>query len=316
MAQARRLSTEMTQYITEGTCPRCGVAILSPDYARQHRQAMQDRIQDFRMSLRLSQRNLDQFFNDPLTPLGAKVECSGISRMKCLTCMNTWRFYAPMDTQQALRAQPVLELPPDPDPPWLPRSARPNSRPTLRFAGVDPPLAADSADLIGWRPRAARAINLQNYRLVAVKEEQRTSTVLRKETKTYPNASSGRITPRVGITDSVTKTVSFEDSKIKASGGQTGINILGFATIQGQIQQELSQKYAVEVQRTLSVSEEVQIEVPPHSAIELSITWKMEWFNGTAVLGSTPGTDRVEVPYFIPHRLTFDWRTRDVPLTE
>lgn len=322
---SRSLSAEMMQYVSEGTCPRCGVAILSPDYARQHRQAMQDRVLDFKLSISLafgqSRQNPDQPINDPLVPAGAKAVCTGIVGMKCLTCMKTWPFFPPKEisteTPQVLWPSPSLKLPAVPDPPPPARPARPNTPRTLRPPTADQPPAARSTDLTTqWRRRYGPAINLENYRLVAVKEGQPTSTVLRKETKTYPNGSSGRITPKVAITDSVTKVVTFETNKIKAFGGQTGVTILGFASIQGQIQQQLGQKHAVEVQRTLSVSEEVQIEVPPHSAIELSITWKMEWFNGTAVLGSTPGTDSVEVPYSIQHRLSFDWRTRDVPLTE
>jgi hypothetical protein len=291
MNQPGVLSAEMTQYITKGTCPRCGVAILSPDYVSQHREAM--------IAHALRRDVLRGLVSDRLTPAGAKVKYNGFRAMKCLTCMNGWSIDPPLHQSPGmrlglLRTQSVFKPPATSQPPVL-NLKGPVIRPTTP---------------------AATSINVANYHLIGIKDEEQIETVLRTETKTYPNGSSGRITPKVGITDSVTRSVTFESSKIKSSGSQGGIQILGFATIQGQIQKQLSERYAVQIQRTLTVSEEIQIEVPPHKAIELSITWKMIWLKGIAILGPLFGTVRAEVPYFIPQRLTFDPRTRDVPLTK
>lgn len=294
MNQPGVLSAEMTQYITKGTCPRCGVAILSPDYVSQHLEVMI--AQAFRRDV------LRGLVSDSLTPAGAKVKYNGFRAMKCLTCMNGWSIDPPLHQSPGarlglLRTQSVFKPPATSQP---------------RVLNLKGPIIRPAT------PPAATSINVANYRLLGVKDEQQIETVLRTETKTYPNGSSGRITPKVGITDSVTKSVTFESSKLKSSGSQGGIRILGFATIQGQIQKQLSERYAVQIQRTLTVSEEIQIEVPPHKAIELSITWKMIWLKGIAILGPLFGTARaeVEVPYFIPQRLSFDPRTRDIPLTK
>jgi len=302
MNQPVSLSTEMSHYITTGTCPWCRAVILSPEYVSQKREGMFAQVRKYQKYGPLLQGIWTRLVGDLLMPAGAKVRYSGYGELKCMTCMKTWMFYPPIlqrpEVQQALQ-----------------RISATHRWPTHTL--YRPPVASPTTPLIHpTTPRPVTSINVANYQLIEVKDEQQAETVLRKETKTYPNESSARITPKVSITDSVTKSVTIEANKIKTSGTQTGVQILGFATIQGRIQQQLSQRYAVEIRRTLSVSEEVQIEVPPHSAIELSITWKLVWQKGTAVLGGTYSVTHAEVPYFIPHRLTFDWRTRDIPLTK
>jgi hypothetical protein len=301
MNQRLRLSDEMMRYIDTGTCPRCGVEILQANYVRGKRAVMLARATGTNSTLH---ERLVGVTGDPLRPPWAKIASDGPFRMKCLTCMGTWSYYPPWNANKTNTSERLLRLPSDPKPPTASQSP-----------AASEPVAQPTPWIVG-KPRPVSNIDLTNYRLVGVTDEQWTETVLRQETKTYPNQSSGRITPKIGITDTVTKSVTFETSKLKSIGSQAGVQILGFASIQGQIQRQLGERYAVEVQRTLSVNEEVQIEVPPHQTIEFTIIWKLVSLTGSAQLGSFGGISRAEVPYSIPQRLSFDWRTRDVPSTE
>jgi hypothetical protein len=126
------------------------------------------------------------------------------------------------------------------------------------------------------------------------------------------NPSGAKVTRRAGIVNSVTRTVTIDTNNIKTSGTQTGAQILGFATIQGQVQEQLGQRHAREDQGTLSINEEIEVALDPYQAIELTITWKLVQLNAKALLGlhTMPS---VEVPYSIPLRLTFDAVPRDIP---
>jgi len=152
-----------------------------------------------------------------------------------------------------------------------------------------------------------------NYQLLGVKDEQQTEAVLSETRKQYSNDSKvATVTQEISITNSVSEMVVTEADNIRVSGTQTGFQILGFAAIQGQIQHQLGQRYSVQSQTTLSISEKTTIQIPPLSTIEHIITWKIEHVKGNAILGRFLMTS-VEVPYRIPRRLTYDPQVRDVP---
>jgi hypothetical protein len=288
------------------------VEILAPEYVRLRREAMLAQIRNY---LRVGKFIKDwtgdylragkilnawtALTGDALKPKGAWVKYWNDSELQCLTCFKIWSFFPPPDT-------PFYDL-------LMPR--RSADYPAERGTTLDHPAVAGSMPPIRRvTTPPATDLELANYHLIDVKDEEQTETVLRKETKTYPNDSKALITTKVGITDSVTKSVTLEANKVTTSGGQGGIQIVGFATIQGQIQQQLSRRYAVQSQRTLTVNEEIQVAIKGRSAVELTITWKLIWLKGTAILGGTYKT-RAEVPYSIPQRLTVEWRIKDVPLT-
>jgi len=302
MNQPISLSDEMNQYMSKGTCPRCGVVILSPEYIRQHDAAMRAAVLSNWSKGPILRSIVPMLATDALTPAGAIVARSRGDELQCLTCQKSWNFYRTSNLNPAQR--------------FTSQYGTPGIAGYKRQAFGQPAVPNYTAAFRGLSTPAATTINVAGYRLKSIKDEQQIEAVLRTEKKTYPNNSKGRVTPKVSLTDSVTRSVTIESNSVKASGGQAGIQILGFAAIQGQIQQQLSQRNAVQTQQTLTFSEEIQVEVPPHSTIELTITWKLIWLKGTAILGPLVGLARVEVPYFVPHRLTFDWSTRDVPLTK
>ena len=123
MNQPDGLTPEMDHYITTGTCPHCGVAILSPDYVRRKRAAMYAQIGKYLKYGPVLLNLWIGFVGDILTPAGTKVEHFGYDQLQCMTCTLTWTFYpldlspdvqqAPQDTRSALR-RPTRPLYQDP----------------------------------------------------------------------------------------------------------------------------------------------------------------------------------------------------------
>jgi hypothetical protein len=273
------VTREMRHYTATGTCPHCGVVILSPAYISKNRLGL---------ILALMDKASTDTRRRYLVPTGAKVRLDVLGiKLQCLTCTKSWLLFNLVPPRN-------LVLPPALKPPTT------NQQPP-RVSPVARSLA----------PGLVKGINVARYRLIGVKDEKEVETVHSRTKKPYSNPSSVKMTHKITVSNSVTRSVAIEHNKSKTSSGQAGVQLIGFANIQGQIQQQLAQKHAVQVQGTFSVSEEVTIELEPFHTIELSITWKMVWLQANALLGmiSTPS---VEVPYWIPLRLTFDAVPRDV----
>jgi hypothetical protein len=314
------LSDEMTHYITTGRCPRCDVIILDPDSIRSHsvrlknsaealanadlrrQKDITDITEAFRARIRplplpvddLLQRRRDEMV---IAPLGVKVRVE-YSMMRCLKCRSTWsiaelQHYArPEVGGQRLDNYQIA-----------PR-AFPGSPQQLRpvFGAKPPPLV--------------REVDLTGCRVIGVMADKKVETPLPVERREYPNNSSAAtLTVEVGISNSITMTVTTEASRVKAHNAQAGVTILGFTAIQAQVQRELSERYAVNVENTFTVSEKLTVEVPPSTTVELLIHWMTVSWNGIAILGkpSSPTSSFAEVPYSVPARLTYTEELNDVP---
>jgi hypothetical protein len=174
--------------------------------------------------------------------------------------------------------------------------------------------------------------------LTGVTAEQQVERPLYSERKQYPNNSSeATLTKEVSISTSITLSVTTESSHVKAHNTEAGLTILGFAVIQGQVQQELSKLYSVMTESTFAISEKTTIEIPPSCTVEHVIHWIEVSLGGIALLGrpqnfSSPRTipmdlsltrresmtfpssqDLAEVPYRVPLRLTYSEELNDVP---
>ena len=310
------LSPAMIHYVTTGRCPYCNTTILSQEYVASSKDAG-FRFKDLRAvaeqyvrhprsiksisvnapARRRFVRTMRELELEVLAPAGTKVEITADEHVRCLTCLNQWpiALTGPGTSLLPRRDQPTVS----PRPSW--------SAPLQRGFPATPASQAT--------PSPVKSINVANYQLLGVKDEQQTEAVLSETSKQYSNDSKVvTVTQEISITNSVTGTVVTEADNIRVSGTQTGFQILGFATIQGQIQHQLGQRYSVQTQNTLSISEKTTIQIPPLSTIEHIITWKMEYVKGNAILGRFLMTS-VEVPYRIPRRLTYDTQVRDVPRT-
>jgi hypothetical protein len=162
-------------------------------------------------------------------------------------------------------------------------------------------------------------IDIGRCRITGIREQATLETLLSEERKTYPNSSkNATLTKEIGVSNSIARTVTIEASKLRAHNAQAGITLLGFASIQGQVQQQLNQRYSVTAENSITVSEKTTIQIPPNSTVEHVIQWKVVILNGLAILGETPrfsqSFDLAEVPYHLALRLTYTESLHDVPL--
>src|SRR6266496_501510 len=185
----------MRRYINTGKCPHCGVAILSSDYIRMNSVRM---VAEALWATKKPAPSL-------LAPFGRKIKYADNTSLQCLTCMKTWR----------LRQLTAVELLALKFPPKQDSSQQ-------RAPGLGLTAALSLAKVAGNSPILipARRINVANYQLIRIKDQQEIETVQSRTKQTYPNPSSAKITHKIGITNSIARTVIIETNKAKTTEGQ------------------------------------------------------------------------------------------------
>lgn len=321
------LSPEMTSYLTTGHCPRCDAEILSADYIRRKLIALWSEANRL-ASVRYSDRPLRGTVSDStarvVVPRGAQAQLQSkceqeitaalgyaqTRHMQCLTCTQTWPVGQPPGSRALLgygispqlRLRPSSERRPGAWPAWDPPGPLP--APIRPLPALARPLPAQPA------PR----VDLTGCGVLRVQAEKQVETFLSKQSETYKNNSAAKVTKELSVTQSVTRSVTTDSSKLTASNGQAGITIFGFATIHGTVQRQLSEHYSVTTENTLAFSEKTTVEIRPYSTVEHIINWKIISIAGIAVLGrpAGPAAGLAQVPFDIPLRLTYSDEFRDV----
>lgn len=298
------LSLEMMRYVTTGQCPYCHVVILSPAHMSQHREQLKAVASQVYNTLERGAEAASSFDDDPnlgffqklklirlagssfitawngnnpiLAPSAAENTATILAdgTMECSTCRETW----PIGTRS---------IPYDSD------SLTALTQPSLPSA----------------TPGTVPAVDLSGCEVLGVKNEKPVEVFIEEVRKKYRNNSSSTVTKEISISSSITRAVTTDSSRIKSNDMSAGVNIAGFATIQGHVQRQLSERYSATLQDTLSVSETTSVTIPPNSTIEHVIRWKLVSWAGTALLGklteSRPQT-LAQIPYEVPFRLTYE----------
>ena len=118
-------------------------------------------------------------------------------------------------------------------------------------------------------------IDLARCHVTGIREQGSIETFLSEERKTYRNSSkSATLTKEIDISNCLARTVTIEAGKLRAHNAQAGITLLGFGSIQGQLQQQLNQRYSVAVQTSITINEKTTIQIPPNSVVEHVIQWR------------------------------------------
>lgn len=161
-------------------------------------------------------------------------------------------------------------------------------------------------------PRTSTRVDLSGCSLIRVKDERYVDIFLTPERNVYPNNSSGTVTQETSISHTITRTVTTESSKLTSYNAQAGITLVGFATIQGQVQKQLGQHYSVTLGSSSSISKKSSVSIPPYSSIEHVIQWKIVTCAGTALLGkrqaqsNRPPIIVAQIQYKVQLRLDFN----------
>jgi hypothetical protein len=247
-----------------------------------------------------------------LVPDGASARFSdGSKRILCLTCGDTWPTCS-NNPSDPLVGTSFEEDPNSPKTPLFRTATLPSHDKVVEqwqshlARGAQPSLSGRKIDLAGCSVTEIRKLGqIEKH--------------LSEERKRYPNNSkTATLTKEVSVSNAITREVMIESSQLKAHNAEAGITLIGFAAIQGQVQNQLNQTYAVTTQSTITISEATTIEIPPQSIIEHVIQWKVISESGLVILGPRlPTASRLaEVPYHIPLRLTYTEEINDVPGTK
>jgi len=298
------LTPEMTSYITTGQCPHCGVAILSDTYVSQNSAQLRSAAGQLAVKYAdyLALKHIFVVSDwSILAPSGVKAKVTRSGLLQCLNCMKFWQSSALATWQSSalatgfmpgfMRSQAIRS------PLITPLSAPSQVNPLTRRALEPFPL------------RPPTSVDLSGCRLASVIEEKQVEKFLWEQRKRYANNSGSTVTRELSVTSSITLTVTTDSSNLKSYNAEAGITLLGFAAIQGQVQQQLSERYSVALESSSSVSDKTSVTIKPYSTIEHIIQWKLVTWIGTALLGKTalPSSQPIaRVPYQVPVRLTYD----------
>jgi hypothetical protein len=184
------------------------------------------------------------------------------------------------------------------------------------FAKTEDAVVGASEPAPSVRVSKPKTIDLSHCWVINVRDVHRIEVSLSEERRTYPNSSTAAtLIKEVAVSNSVARTVTIETSKLKAINVSGGYHIVGFPSIQGQVEIQLTQRHSVSTQNTISFEERTTIQIPPNTTVEHVIKWKLVSYSGTAILGATAsakGPGLAEVPYQVPYRLTYTDSLRDV----
>lgn len=166
------------------------------------------------------------------------------------------------------------------------------------------------------KPSKPKTIDLSRCQVIDVRDVQHIEVPLAEERRTYPNSSTAAtLVKEVAISNSVARTVTVETSNLRAINVSSGYRIVGFPSIQGQVEIQLTQRHSVNTENTISFDERTTIQIPPNTTVEHIIKWKLVFCRGMAILGTAEpvsGRGLAEVPYQLPYRLTYTDSLRDV----
>lgn len=277
------LSAEMARYAKSGKCPYCRVRILdSPPGIETARRACG-------LDPDVNKEYLQFAAMRQMAPSGSRVavDADGTA-LKCLSCTRSWRFI------------PIIL--------WRSRTALGQAGHEVRLLSpVGPPALTPGG-----------AVNLADCRAISFEREVPKEVPLHDETRLYPNDSAvATLTKEIEITHSVSRSVTVDDSRITSRSGDASVTFFGFAAIRGQVLQQISARYALNIQVNLTFSERTSITVPPRARIRHVVRWKIVHDAGTVVLGrQLPGNAPqpvAAVPYLVPQRLTYTEEIVDEP---
>ncbi|MEU1177586.1 hypothetical protein ABZ464_08050 [Streptomyces sp. NPDC005820] len=168
------------------------------------------------------------------------------------------------------------------------------------------------------RERRTGGIDVSGSRILGIEETggQEEQVI---EVERHPFTNSSRTAPatrQLEISNSIERTVQIESGSAARRGGGATVSVLGLGSVMGQLEQEVSQRYALSSRSSLTVRESVSVEVAPRTAVELVVEWKTVCARGDIRLGTGRRGEDALIPYRVPIRLTFEAEVRDLPYRE
>lgn len=278
------ISSEMARYMGSGCCPLCGAQIL--DIART---LLNGGLHVVLGGLS-SANGLTTTERLRLAPTNANVTFVEPNTFRCGYCRETWEIHN--------------------NRPWAPT----------------PLSAVDAGGMFGLLrtqqggvpsnvspavPATPQTLSPTQFRFTRLRANALIEVPARSVRKVMRNDSSTTVTGVEEFGWTVERTVTVEDRNATIKGGLGRLTIAGFADLGGTLAKEVREMYSVTSQAKLSRKTSVSTPVPPHSAIEVELTWKIVRLPGVGLFAGSAGA-QVEMPFTVDMDLAVEWHTRNV----
>ncbi|MFG2292571.1 hypothetical protein [Streptomyces sp. NPDC048603] len=156
-----------------------------------------------------------------------------------------------------------------------------------------------------------RPPDAEQLRFGGVVESPRRDVFVRTDRKIARNNSSATVTDTEEFSWTVSRSVTVEHQRAAVHGTTATLTLPVLLSLGQTLQRELRSTYALATEATLTRTKTVSVEIPPHSSIELELTWKIVRQPGFGRFTDTGGL-KVDLPYEVDMEIELDWRTNDI----
>lgn len=145
----------------------------------------------------------------------------------------------------------------------------------------------------------------KEFRVLKIRETGTTYESDGNEIRMIDNSKgNGTVRRKLMVSREWKKTISYSETESTRAGIRGEISAY-FATLKLSLDKTLESKYNISKEETRLFSEEIDIEIMPHSKIVLKIDWKRIWQNGIIEVSNRSG-EVEELPYKVSKGVTFD----------
>jgi hypothetical protein len=98
--------------------------------------------------------------------------------------------------------------------------------------------------------------------------------------------------------------------RLRQFGGSIELRPASLVTIKTEALASLRERYSIAVEEEQIFQEEIDVTVPPGSAVQIVLHWKRIWQEGNVIL-SFPNGGSLQLPFRLVAGMTFDQTTTD-----
>ncbi|MFJ4788994.1 hypothetical protein [Streptomyces sp. NPDC088794] len=109
----------------------------------------------------------------------------------------------------------------------------------------------------------------------------------------------------------MTRSVTVEQQRATVNGFNAALTFATLASLGQTLQAELRGTYALNAGMTLTRTKTVSVEIPPHSSIELVLTWKIIRQPGFGQFTGVNG-QYLDMPFQVDMDLALEWQANNV----
>jgi serine/threonine protein kinase len=135
------------------------------------------------------------------------------------------------------------------------------------------------------------------------------------EVRLFNNAkSSSTAVETIKVSHVARVSASVDVSKTRALSANAGIRFINIVNAQAGLANDLLRRYSLQLDSELTYEQTTEINIPPHTSVEVTFHWFRIWVTGMLTLSgfARRAAEVAEVPFEITIGLNFDKETRDI----